>query len=204
MPRKSQYDPAPDETFDDEEMVEAPSKSQLKREMDALQDLGVALIDLGRDQLKKLDLPEKLLTAVLDAKRITANSAIKRQRQYIGRLMRDIDPAPIQAYLAHLRGDNDRQTAWLHRIERTRDELLADDQAVARLIDEHPGIDIQQLRQMVRNARAERAAQKPPKSFRLLFQFLKTLYPEPALVPAAEEEEDAGDEDDEWDEEDRA
>lgn len=192
MSRQPQHD---HDDFDEDDEIEYVSKSQMKRDMNALQDLGVALIDLPRAHLKKLDLPEKLFTAIVDAQKITANSAIKRQRQYIGKLMREVDPVPIQAYLDSLRGDNDRQTAWLHLIERTRDELLADDKAVAKLIDEQPDIDIQSLRQMVRNARAERAANKPPKHFRALFQFLKTLYPEPSPLPGIADDEDADGED---------
>lgn len=180
--------------FDGEE-IEYVSKSQMKRDMEALQDLGVQLISLSKLQLKKLDLPDALLTAIKDAQKITSNSAIKRQRQYIGKLMRDVDPAPIQALFDSLKGDNDRQSAWLHQLERTRDELLTDDKAVAALIAEYPSIDIQQLRQLVRNARAERAAQKPPKHYRSLFQFLKEIYPEPALTsPSPEEEEEDEDE----------
>jgi ribosome-associated protein len=190
MARHSQTE---QDAFDDDD-IEVVSKSQMKRDMNALQDLGVELIDLPRGHLKKLNLPETLYTAIRDAQKITANSAIKRQRQYIGRLMREVDPVPIRAYLDSLKGDNDQQTAWLHLIERTRDELLADDKAVAKLIDEHAITDIQSLRQMVRNARAERAGNKPPKHFRALFQFLKTLYPEPVIIPVAQ---DAGDEDDE-------
>ncbi|QDQ29106.1 DUF615 domain-containing protein [Chitinimonas arctica] len=194
MSHKPQSDPGLEADFDDEDDIEYVSKSQLKREMNALQALGVALMELSKAQLKKLNLPEELQTAIKDAQKITANGAIKRQRQYIGRLMRDVDPAPIQAFLASLRGENSRQTAWFHQLERTRDELLADDQAVAALITEHPQIDIQQLRQLVRNARTERAAQKPPKHFRALFQFLKELYPEPALL---EKDADEAEDDDE-------
>ncbi|MBV8658766.1 MAG: DUF615 domain-containing protein [Burkholderiales bacterium] len=181
--------------FDQEDEIEIVSKSQMKREMTALQDLGVALIALTKGQLKKLDLPDTLMTAVLDAQKITSNSAIKRQRQYIGRLMRDVDPAPIQAFLDTLRGENDQQTAWLHQIEQTRDALLADDKEVAKLVDDHPGIDIQALRQQVRNARAERAGNKPPKHYRALFQFLKDLYPAPALGQSNNDEADEEDED---------
>jgi ribosome-associated protein len=187
-----------DDEFDDE--IEYVSKSQMKREMNALQDLGVELIALSKGQLKKLDLPETLLTAILDAQRINSNSAIKRQRQYIGRLMREVDPAPIRAYLDALKGDNDQQTAWLHMIERTREQLLTDDKVLARFIDEHPDVDIQTLRQQVRNARTERAGNKPPKHFRALFQLLKDVFPEPkpsGRVDDHLDEEDVLEEDDE-------
>lgn len=197
MSRKSRSAPDQAQDIQADDEIEYVSKSQMKRDVEALQDLGVELIGLSKLQLKKLDLPDALLVAIKDAQKITANGAIKRQRQYIGRLMRDIDPAPIQALLDSLRGDNDKQNAWLHQLERTRDELVADDKAVAKLIEEHPQIDIQQLRTMVRNARAERAAQKPPKHFRSLFQFLKELYPEPALLATSGDEDEDGEEDDE-------
>jgi len=197
MSRKSRSAPDQAQDIQADDEIEYVSKSQMKRDVEALQDLGVELIGLSKLQLKKLDLPDALLVAIKDAQKITANGAIKRQRQYIGRLMRDIDPAPIQALLDSLRGDNDKQNAWLHQLERTRDELVADDKAVAKLIEEHPQIDIQQLRTMVRNARAERAAQKPPKHFRSLFQFLKELYPEPALLATSDDEDEDDEEDDE-------
>lgn len=186
----------------DDYQDDQPSKSQLKRDMLALQDLGEQLIGLGREQLNKLDLPERLHTAILDAKRITHFGALKRQRQYIGKLMREVDPAPIQALLDTLKGENDEHNAWLHRLERQRDQLVASDQHVAELIEEHPDIDIQQLRQLVRNARAERASQatptpKPPKAYRALFKLLKTLYPEPALGAAPSDEDEDDEEDDE-------
>ncbi|WP_460529047.1 ribosome biogenesis factor YjgA [Chitinimonas naiadis] len=194
MSRTPYTEPDSAADFDGDDEIEYVSKSQMKRDVEALQDLGVQLIALSKMQLKKLDLPEALLVAIKDAQKITANGAIKRQRQYIGKLMREVDPAPIRALLDSLRGDNDQQTAWLHQIERTREELLTDDKAVAALISEHPEVDIQQLRQMIRNARAERAAQKPPKHYRSLFQFLKEIYPAPALVPGAVEDEEEDDE----------
>jgi len=189
MARPSKATPQPDdESLADE--YDGPSKSQKKRDMTALQDLGVALIDLGKEALIKLDLPDELLKAILDAKKITANGAIKRQRQYIGRLMREVDAAPIQAYMESLKGDNQRHTAWLHQLERTREDLLASDDAFTKLLAEHPDIDIPELRQLIRNTRAERTSTKPPKHYRALFQFLKDLYPEPSF--ATMDEEDAG------------
>lgn len=195
MSRKPHTEPDFDTDFDGGEEIEYVSKSAMKREVEALQDLGVQLIALSKGQLKKLNLPDNLLTAIKDAQKITANGAIKRQRQYIGRLMRDVDPAPIQAFLDSLRGDNERLNAWFHELERQRDELVASDEAVAKLIAEHRDIDIQQLRTMVRNARAERAANKPPKHYRALYQFIKSLSTEPALIAAAVEDEDDEDHD---------
>jgi ribosome-associated protein len=187
--------PHHDDLPEDEAGLTLPSKSQLKRESEALQKLGEALVDLNRAQLAQLDLPEKLVTAVLDCQRLGNGPALKRQRQYIGKLMRDVDAAPIRAYLDRLKGNDAQQLAWLQRIERQRDALLASDEAVQALIAEHPDLDIQALRQRVRNARAERAAiaagqHKPPKHFRALFQFLKALYPAPLPGGNADADED--------------
>lgn len=197
MARPSKATPQHDDDESLADEYDGPSKSQKKRDMNALQDLGVALIDLGKEALVKLDLPDELLKALLDAKKITANGAIKRQRQYIGRLMREVDPAPIQAYMDTLKGDNHRHTAWLHQLERTREELLASDEAFTKLLDEHPDIDIPELRQLIRNTRSERTSTKPPKHYRALFQYLKDLYPEPSFASVDEENAFAEEEGDE-------
>ncbi|WP_037585779.1 ribosome biogenesis factor YjgA [Stenoxybacter acetivorans] len=149
------------------------SKTQKKKEMDALQDLGVALTKLAPDTLKKIGLPEDLLQAVLAHKKITSNSALKRQTQYIGRLMREIDPAPIEAYLAKLKGENNAHNAYMQRLEMLRERLIDNDDALTDLIGKHPHIDIAALRVLIRNARKEREQQKPPKAFRALFQQLR-------------------------------
>ena len=129
------------------------SKTQKKKQMDALQDLGAELTRLSADTLKKIGLPEDLLQAVLAHKKITSNSALKRQVQYIGRLMRETDPAPIEAYLAKIKGDN---TA--HNTE---------------LVAKYPAIDVGSLRTLIRNARKEKEQAKPPKAYRALFQQLR-------------------------------
>ncbi len=149
------------------------SKTQKKKQMNALQDLGVKLTRLSPDTLKKIGLPEDLLQAVLEHKKITANGALKRQTQYIGRLMREIDPAPIEAYLAKLRGDNQAHNAYMQRLEMLRERLLADDAALTELVAKQPHIDVAALRTLIRNARKERELAKPPKAFRALFQQLR-------------------------------
>lgn len=150
------------------------SKTQKKKQMNALQDLGVALTRLSADTLKNINLPEPLLQAVLAHKKITANSALKRQVQYIGRLMREIDPAPIEAYLARLNGSNVAHNAYLQRLEIWRERLLADDDALTELKTRQPELDVNALRPLIRNARKEQAAGKPPRAFRALFQQLRS------------------------------
>ena len=150
-----------------------PSKSQKKREMHALQDLGEELVALPQDRLNKLDLPDALYDAVMDARRFTKHEARRRQMQYIGKIMRDIDTDPIAEQLAEIKGESDTAKAHFHALERWRDRLLADDAALTEWLAQHPSDDIQQLRNLIRNARKEAADNKPPKSSRLLFRWLR-------------------------------
>ncbi|MES2013562.1 MAG: ribosome biogenesis factor YjgA [Pseudomonadota bacterium] len=151
------------------------SKTKLKAEADAQQALGVRLSELSKDKLNKLNLPEALLIAVLDTKKITANGAIRRHRQYLGRLMRDIDTAPIVEQLARWDGKHTAENAYFHGLERWRDRMIADSNALSEFIALYPQTDIQQLRTLVRNAQKELAANKPPKSSREIFKILREI-----------------------------
>lgn len=166
---------------------ERPSKSQRKREMHALQDLGQALLGLPAKQLAKLELPDALRLALAEAKQITAREAKRRQMQYIGKLMRGVDPQPLAAAVAAAAGDSATEAARLHRIERLRDRLLDDDAALSNIAADHPGADIGRLRELRDSARSERKLGSPPRAFRALFRMLRDLE---ALE--AERIEDAG------------
>ena len=153
---------------------ELASKTRRKKEMHALQQLGAQLIELNEQQLNELRLPEALLEAVQDARRLRGkHEALRRQLQYVGRVMRDIDPAPLRAALEQWRGQGRESTAQLHAIERWREDLLASEPALARFLDAHPKVDSQRLRSLIRNARREQAAALPPKSYRELFRLLR-------------------------------
>lgn len=152
-----------------------PSKSQRKRDMDALQETGAALVALGEKQLAAIELPEDLREAVTAARAISAFGARRRQLQYIGKLMRRVDPAPIRAQLEVWRSATAESTAQLHHIERWRERLLAEPLSVSEFIAEFPGTDTQQLRTLIRNTLDERARGKPPKHFRALFQMIRVL-----------------------------
>jgi len=160
------------------------SKTQRKKAMHALQDLGTELVALNGQRLGSLALPEPLLEAVQDAQRLKGHEARRRQIQYIGRLMRDVDPAPIRERIAAWQGVSRTHSAWLHDLERWRERLLGDPDALFELAGLHPGADLQHLRTVIRNARLEAEACKPPKHFRTLFQALKELIPEPSLDEA--------------------
>ena len=154
----------------EEELV---SKTQIKNEMNERQALGMQLTKLAPDTLKKIGLSEELLEAVLFYKKITANGALKRQAQFIGRLMRNTDPEPIQAYLNKLKGDNAEHNAAMQRLELLRERLVESDDALTELISSKPELPISELRTLIRNARREKEQNKPPKAFRELFQLLK-------------------------------
>ena len=153
-----------------------PSRTKRKRDDQALQDLGEEMVAVGEDKLAELDLPERLRDAIMEARGISKFGALRRQMQYIGRLMREEgDAETIRARLDAWKGVSVEETARLHLIERWRVKLLNDEKALEELITEYPRADLQQLRTLMRNAKREAEASKPPKSFRELFQVLREL-----------------------------
>lgn len=158
----------------EDQSADAPlSKTRKKEQMHALQKLGVELVELSRDRLASMDLPETLRDAIREAQRITAHEGRRRQMQYIGRLMRDIDPAPIQERLDAWRGQSKAEIARQHGMERLRERLIADDTALTEFAQKHPAVDLQMLRNLIRNARKEAAENRPPKSFREIFKVIR-------------------------------
>lgn len=160
-----------DQTTDDTPL----SKTQRKAAMHTLQALGEELIALNKEKLAQLALPELLLDAVKEAQRINSHGALARQKQYIGKLMREIDTDPIADQLARWKGVHNEENARFHQLEKLRERLLADDQALSAFISEHPQAEVQQLRNLIRNARKEAANNKPPKSSRELFKLLREI-----------------------------
>lgn len=166
-------------------MTEEPiSKTRRKQAMHALQALGEALIELPPSRLAGLDLPETLVDALADARRIPTFEGRRRQMQYIGKLMRTVDPAPIEACIAAARASGAREAARHQEVEHWRDRLLADETALTELARRCPGADLQPLRALVRNARREIAEQRPPRAARELFRELRAAL-EAAPPPAA-------------------
>jgi ribosome-associated protein len=162
-----------DDTPDDR--PEPPSKTRRKQEMHALQDIGEQLVELNKDRLAQLNLPETLLDAVIEAKRLTGREARRRQMQYLGKLMRTVDAEPIQAKLDEWNNVTRVQAAKFHLLERWRERLLTDEKALSELVTEYARADIQQIRTLIRNAQKEAAAGKPPKSSRALFKLLREM-----------------------------
>ncbi len=143
--------------------------------MHELQALGAALVELPDSQLKKMRLGERLLQAILEAKAIKSHEAKRRQMQYIGRLMREVDAAPIRAQLAEVEGHSAQANARHRRLETWRERLVGDDDALTAFAAEHPGAELQLLRTLIRNARKESAEGKPPRAYRELFRVLKEI-----------------------------
>lgn len=155
------------------------SKSQVKREMHELLALGAEIVNLPKEQFAKLELPENLHDAITEGRRITQHGAHKRQLQYIGKLMRNVDAGQIREQVDTIAGHSKQAAASLHHIERWRDDLLAEgDDALERLLTEFPSADRQYLRQLVRNAKKEMQENKPPRSARALFKYLRELLDE--------------------------
>jgi ribosome-associated protein len=178
-----------------EQQYDRPSKSQLKRDMTALQKLGSVLVEAPRDRIKKISMPEDVLEAILACQQITAHEGRRRQLQYVGKKMRTLteeEVTVIQNAVDSWRGASKAETAALHFIERQRERLLADDGALTEMREKHPELDIQHLRTLIRNARKEQAENKPPKAYREIFQILKSLQ-----APASNNNNEDHDEEDE-------
>ncbi len=179
--------PEPDEDL-------PPSKTKIKQQMHELQELGGQLVELGKDQLAKLDITDSLREAIKEMHRINKFGAQRRQMQYIGKLMRDIDPEPIRAQLAIWNGTSQAHTVYMHQLERWRERLLDDDRALTELRADHPELDMQRLRSLIRSAQKERETGKPPKCFREIFQVLREIFPAPGAIRSdAEADDDADD-----------
>jgi ribosome-associated protein len=156
--------------------IEPKSKSQVKREMLALQALGEELAELTADQIKKIDMPLELREALLFARTIKKREARRRQLQYIGALMREADPEPIRKALDTISRGQTLDAKQFKEFERWRDELVeGSDGPMEEITGRFPGADRQTLRQLVLSARKEREVNKPPKAPRALFRFLKAL-----------------------------
>jgi len=152
---------------------EVVSKTRRKKEMLELQALGAALVELPDSQLAAIDIPEALKDAVREAQRIRSHEARRRQMQYIGRLMREVDPAPIRERLDALAGNSAQAAARHRRLEAWRGKLIADDAALTQFASEHPGADLQALRSLIRSTRKEQKEGRPPRAFRELFRLIK-------------------------------
>jgi ribosome-associated protein len=163
---------------DDWDREEGKSKTQIKKEMLLLQALGEELVALSPAARAKIPMEQDLALALaLADKLVKKHEAYRRHMQFIGRVMRNTDLAPIERALAVVRNTNQAATRKFHLIEDWRDKLLASNDAVTEFIAEYPQVEVQQLRTLIRNAKKEQEKQQPGKSYRELFQLIK-----PAII----------------------
>ncbi|WP_261816068.1 ribosome biogenesis factor YjgA [Vibrio gallicus] len=171
MARKNQKAP-----WEEEEEIIWVSKTEMKEDMEVLQKLGEELVGLKPSVLAKFPLPDQLAEAIKDAQRFK-NEAKRRQLQFIGKLMRQVEPELIQAALDKHRNKHAQASAELHKLESLRDELIEQgDVAIEKVLELYPSVDRQRLRQLVRQANKEKKLNKPPKAYREIFQTLKELH----------------------------
>lgn len=187
--------------------TDEPTRTDLKKESDALQKLGEDLLTLRAELLTKLELPDKLVDGVAEAKRITNFEGKRRQMQFIGKLMRKLDPAKweeIRAALEEQHMPSVQETMVLHQAEQWRDRLIADDDAVGQWLNLSPDTDSQQLRALVRQARKDAKPEKPGeavrhgRSYREIFQLVREALlanQEASQSAAADSDVEDGDED---------
>ncbi|CAM4008995.1 ribosome biogenesis factor YjgA [Vreelandella rituensis] len=162
----------PDFIENDEQ--ERPSKSQLKREMHALQELGETLIAMKPAELARFPLSDDMLRAIEETSRIRSHEGRRRHMQYVGKLIRKEDLVAIQAVFDSVDQEQQQRDHSFHRLEKWRDRLIEeDDSAIDAFIADYPDTDRQTLRQLIRNSRRERDQAKPPTSARKLFKFLR-------------------------------
>jgi ribosome-associated protein len=179
-----------------EQEYDRPSKSQLKRDMTSLQKLGAELVSEPKERVQRVPMPEDVRDAILECQKIKDHEGRRRQMQYVGKKMRTLDEneiAAIQKVLDSWKGASKAETAAMHALERRREKLLTNDQALTELLERHPEVDAQHLRALIRNARKEQAENKPPKAYREIFQILKQLQ-KPAAAPETDEHDDTEEE----------
>lgn len=198
MPRHPSPSPSHDEPFLE---PPKPSKTQLKKVSHDLQALGEELLELPPHKLAKVPMPERLLDALKELRRIKSHEGRRRQLQFVGKLMRDVDPEPLREAVAEQRLPSARQTLALHQAEAWRDRLIDSDAALTEWLDAQPGDDAQALRTLVRNARKESqqagaaqahdgAVERKGRHYRELFQHVKA-----ALQASTEPDENPSDDD---------
>jgi len=152
------------------------SRSQIKREMEALQKIGTRIVELSKEQLATIPMPDTLDVAITEARRLKSHEGKRRQLQYIGKLMRSVDIEPIEHALNLLDASSKEHATKLHQLERWRDRLIKEgDAVVGELLMKYPDADRQHIRQLIRNAKKDLTLNKPPSHSRKLFKYLREL-----------------------------
>ncbi len=168
-------DDVPDNEDEEDDEIIWVSKSEIKRDAEELKRLGLELVELGKNALEKMPLDDDLRAAIELAQKIKKEGR-RRQLQLIGKMMRSRDVEPIRQALDKLKNRHNQQVSLFHKLEALRDRLVDEgDDALSEVLRLYPEADRQQLRVLIRNAQKEKAANKPPKSYRQIFSYLREL-----------------------------
>ncbi len=164
------------ENDNEEPLYDGPSKSQLKRDSQHMIDVGEEILKLSREDRDSLNMSDELEDAIATALKIKSRSGLKRQRLYIGKLLRAGDSEAIEAQLRKIQHRHDTNTAHFKRLEKWRDSLIDNDKATLNEVITHfPEIDRQHINQLIRAAHQEKKQDKPPAASRKLFKYLREL-----------------------------
>jgi ribosome-associated protein len=156
--------------------MEEKSRTRLKEEMQDLQRLGESIVKLPLDRINKIEMPEELREAILLARTLKKHGAMRRQMQYVGTLMRNVDTEPIRSFIDNIKIGSKDESRTFNKLEKWRDDLVNGKAGVMDcVLNELPGVDRQHIRQLVRNAVKEKEKVQPPKASRALFRYLKEL-----------------------------
>ncbi len=155
---------------------DGPSKSQVKRECHHLLDMGEEILKLKTEDRHSLSLPEDIEEAIATALKIKSRSGLKRQRQYVGKLLRSLDSEEVESRLKKIQHQHDTNTAQFKRLEKWRDKLIDNNkETLNEVITRFPEINRQHINQLIRMANQERQRNKPPAAARKLFKYLHEL-----------------------------
>lgn len=166
-----------DDEYDYIEYAVRPNKTQIKREIAVIAEIAEEMTALSESQLSNLNLPEQIYKSIREAAGMPHKAARKRLLKFITANLRKIDLEPVKEQLAKLKNQSAHAVREHHQVERWRDRLINEESdALTELLNQHPSADRQQLRQLIRNAKKEQAEEKPPKSSRQIYRYLKTLF----------------------------
>jgi len=157
----------------DEEYIEFVSKTELKKDSKKIQAFGKKISELSFDEINSFNFTDSIFNAIKEYKLIKSNAAKKRQVQYLGKLLREIDLTSAYLQMEQLKNGSQLEIRNNHMVEAWRDRLIQDKEALTELINHFPDIDIQKIRQLVQNAIKEKNEKKSPKYYRLIFKYLK-------------------------------
>jgi ribosome-associated protein len=152
------------------------SKTQRKKECDEMQTLGEKIIALGKDELAQMHMEDELRHAIEEAQRMKSNGALKRQRQFIGKLIRNMNAESLQTQLDKILHKHDLHNAEFKRMEKWRDNMIKEgDDGLNAFMQHYPHADRQYLRQLIRNVDREKKNNKPPVAYRAIFKYIREV-----------------------------